>query len=387
MSVHEISELRKSGYLDEALRLAKNELRDHPQSPWAASALFWVLRDLCRHRYIPSRQLAALQQALQRMDILLQSMHDEEKIGLKELHRLQLHLQPEAATLVSASVLSRSDPVRAYHLVESYIASPDTLDAGWHTELGWILFRYLRSFCDGLSVSRLSHLLRDYLLLSNERPSLLHSQILHQALLQAQRTPNFNFYQFFILWNPRLLRPKDLQPGNFEGRNTRPFIARIFSQLIAGGYQISIDRLCQEINLEPQQIIEYLREACFWQLWKLYKEGQHRVFHEALITYAEVYAAYGPSYWHTEILKCAEFVYQEEYNPHFLYFFKAWGSHNLRPEDWLRTHQRNGTVRPSLAQRAAHLCVECVKSLHIEDDEILTWLSAFLDEFLVKCEK
>ena len=382
MSVQEITLLRKAGNLEEALKMAKSELESDPQNSWCQMALFWVLRDFCQKIYLPNQQKEEAVEALKKMGELLPTMQDSEGIGKKVFDNLCMRLKPEADVIMRASQISKEEPVRSYEMVRNFIKASDEIDDVWHEQLGWILFRYLKVQMSLLTSVEVRRLFSYYMNLKNDRPSLLHTQILWQALSFAHEHLDFNFYKFFLLWGPKLLSEDDFKSSLYEGREVRPFISRIFGQIIAGEYEISIDRLCQELSLPSSQIIENLREANYWYLRGLNKDNRYHEFFDALMAYSRSYGVYGPSYWHTEILKCAEFVCKDQIDDKFLYFFKVWDFMNLREEDWLEETDKAGYVHPSVAEQAAKICFNSMKLMNPRSDELLAWMSAFFDYVL-----
>ena len=74
MSVKEVTLLRKSGKLEEALEMATVDLQFDPSDTWAQMSMFWVLRDYCSKKYIPEHNRDELMKTLARMEQLLPTM-------------------------------------------------------------------------------------------------------------------------------------------------------------------------------------------------------------------------------------------------------------------------------------------------------------------------
>ena len=98
----------------------------------------------------------------------------------------------------------KSDPSNAYVQVKNYIDSANDVDSALHEELGWIIYRYIKAknFTKFWTSLEIRTLLKDYMYLRNERPSMLHSQILNFALSFSKNILNLAFYRFFMLWEP-----------------------------------------------------------------------------------------------------------------------------------------------------------------------------------------
>lgn len=95
-----------------------------------------------------------------------------------------------------------------------------------HETYGWIIYRYIKSVEENATSIEIRTQLRDYMNLKNERPSMLHSMILNFALNYSKHS-DFNFYNFFILWNPVNLRYEDLHNGYKDGKDIPSLISRI----------------------------------------------------------------------------------------------------------------------------------------------------------------
>ena len=379
MSVHDISVLRKSKNFEAAYQMAKEELDNDPSNEWIQMAMFWVLKDICLEQYIPNNQTAEIQETLSAMEQLLPTMRDEDGYGQKAFENLKRQLNREAGKIDSAANVSRTNAIEGYEMAKEYILTSENIDASFHDQLGWILYRYIKAMMETLTSVEVRRLLSYYIKLQNERPSILHSQILRLALKFSQTNPDFNFYKFLLLWNPKLLNQEDFETTQYNGHEYKPFVNNIFNQLINGRYDISVEALSEHFNLEKAEIVEHLREASFWLLWSLWNENRKKDYFDEILKYCEQYAQYGPSHWHSEILNRALRSFVEQDEEKFIYFFQKWDYNNLREEDWNTSQDQKGNTYPSTAESAAKKCFNSVKNMSARNGSILTWLSNFFD--------
>lgn len=219
MSVKEVTLLRKSGNLKEAYKMAIDDLKEDRNNPWAQMSLFWVLRDICQ-QLCNRNAIDKAKICLKEMSSLLPTMVDDSGAGERAYTNLYKRLQPNADAISKASELSKNDPSNAYVQVKNYIDSANDVDSALHEELGWIIYRYIKAKISNLTSLEIRTLLKDYMYLRNERPSMLHSQILNFALSFSKEHSDFSFYRFFMLWEPENLRYEDLNKG-YKSRKTK----------------------------------------------------------------------------------------------------------------------------------------------------------------------
>lgn len=386
MSVKEVTSLRKSGNLKEAYKMAIDDLKEDRNNSWAQMSLFWVLRDMCQQ--LCSRN--AIDEAkicLKKMSSLLPTMVDDSGAGERAYTNLYKQLQPNADIISKASELSKNDPSNAYAQVRNYIDSPNDIDSALHEDLGWIIYRYIKAKISDLSSLKARTLLKDYMYLNNERPSMLHSQMLNFALSFSKEHSDFSFYRFFMLWEPRNLRYEDLDKGYYNGSEIPSLISRICRQIVSSGENIDIDNLCEKINLPKTETLDLLREPQFWEIMNLHKEGKIREMFDAFTVYNKKNAAYGASHWHSEVLKIAERYMDGQEAWRFIYFFRDWRYENLMDADWKEETDNNGNTYKPLAVKAAKKCYEYLKELRQKDAELVSWVDSLYNALIEHAKK
>lgn len=219
MSVSEVTKLRKEGKLQEAYDLAREELEECP-CKWTRTSMFWVLRDMIQKVYLPANNIDAAQKSLDEMkEFYYDGWMDYNEAAKRTYNNLRRFVRPNGYEMKLASELSKTDPDGAYQKVtEMYGKDAKLLDDKLHEEFGWILYRYMKANFDRLTSVQIRCLLRDYMLLHNERPSMLHSTILGFALKFHKDHPDFSFYRFFLLWGPENLRDEDFEDNYYADK-------------------------------------------------------------------------------------------------------------------------------------------------------------------------
>ena len=214
MSVSEVVSLRKAGRLEEAYEVAYRECSETPNECTYMS-LFWVLHDFVKSGYAPDQNGAYLD----KMKELLPVMRDDNGFGARAYRNMRLILLPNAGVVMEAFELSKRVPDAAYQRISAFLgpgASP--LDDSLHEAAGWILYRYMKHAGGRLPSVKIRGLLRDYMMLHNARPSMLHSTVLNFALNFSKNNADFNFHKFFQMWGIGNLRQEDYAKGEVGGR-------------------------------------------------------------------------------------------------------------------------------------------------------------------------
>lgn len=386
MSVKEVTLLRKNGNLKEAYKMAIDDLKEDRNNPWAQMSLFWVLRDMCQQLF-NRNDIDKAKICLKEMSLLLPTMMDDSGAGEKAYTNLYKQLQPNADAISKVSELSKNDPSRAYVQAKNYIDSPNKIDSALHEDLGWIIYRYIKAEVSNLTSLEVRMLLKDYMYLKNERPSVLHSQMLNFALNFSKEHSDFSFYRFFLLWGPENLRYEDLDKSYYNGSEIPSLISRICRQIVNSGEDIDVEKLYEKINLPKSETLDLLREPQFWKIVNLHKEGKTHEMFEAFAAYNKRNAVYGASYWHSEVLRIAERYMNGQDAWRFIYFFRDWGYENLMDSDWKEKTDNNGNTYKPLVIKAAKKCYEYLKELHPKDAELVSWLDSLYNVLIERTKK
>lgn len=382
MSSKEVTKLRKEGKLEEAFSLALREWEEDP-GEWTSKSLFWVLRDFVLYRFLPAGDIEHAQQCLDKMEEeLLPAMMDDD-VAEKAYYKLQKLILPGADEVKELSELSKENPDEAYRrLAQRFGTDANGLDRRLHEDFGWVLYRYLKGNSDNLTSVQTRRLLRDYMQLENDRPSLLHSMILNYALNFSKGHPDFSFYRFFMLWGAENLREDDYETGWADDHEIPSLTSRICKAIIDSGEDFDVVEFVTKFE-QQDAIIEHLRQSYFWKLMNLQKEGRIDEMLSEFSRYAERFSDLGPSRWHSEILKIANRFMINENAYKFVPFFMKWdGEGNLRGEDWDKETTDDGKEFPSLAGKSAKKCFETIKASPSERGTAATleWLKNLYEQ-------
>lgn len=295
MAVKEVIQLRKEDRLKEAFDLALTDLRDDPNE-WSRMAMFWVLRDIVQNICIPNRNMEQARSYLTRMEALLPGMKDDNDAGQNAYNRLLKSLAPDADIIKSACELSKTDPTAAYNqIVAKTGPSGNNKDVSLHEDFGWIIYRYIKANINDLTSLQVRGLLRDYMMLKNERPSMRHSVMLNFALNFAKDHPDFSFFRFFQLWGADNLRSEDWQKGTVNGHEIPSLVERICREIGASEKQINIQDFVNQFGKRRTVVIEYLRQSYFWKLMGWQKEKKWEKLWSGFNDYIATYSVLGPS--------------------------------------------------------------------------------------------
>lgn len=379
MSISEISSLRKKGNLTEAYKKAMEELSKNDNDSWIKMSLFWVLRDMCQQS-LSRNAINEAQKYLKEMSSLLPSMVDKDGTGKRAYASLYKQIQPNADIILKARELSKTNSSEGFNSVKNFIISSNDIDSSLHEDLGWIIYFYIKNNVN-LSSLEVRRLLKNYIDLKNERPSILHSQILNFALNFSKEHSDFNFYNFFILWEPKNLRHEDLNDIYQNDNKIPSLITRVCRQIVNSkdvNIEIIVSKLSHfAIGLSKTEILDLLREPLFRNIMNLYKEGKTQEMFDAFITYNKKNATLGASHWHSEILKLAERSMDEQNTFRLIEFFKNWGYENFMDTDWKEDTDSKGNIYNPLASRIAKRCFEYIKNLPAKDPTLVLWLDSF----------
>jgi hypothetical protein len=228
-----------------------------------------------------------------------------------------------------------------------------------HETLGWAIYRLLKAKSEEYTSVQVRQWLKYYLDLKNDRPSMVHSQILNWTMKYAAGDPNLRTMDFLKIWDARNLSPEDVREGDIDGQAIPSLFTRLCRKLVADPHGVDVHYLMSTVDTRPGyrgetnevRIIDELRQQVFWQILTAGNENRFSDLWPLLDNYLTVYATYPASHWNSEILQLAERFTKDEYADRFLPFFKSWNPVKLRPADWKETKNGEATY-PPLAQKA-----------------------------------
>ncbi|EKT4520706.1 tetratricopeptide repeat protein [Flavobacterium psychrophilum] len=358
MDSRTVFELRREGKIQEALNMALQLYQIDPDDAWNQSALAWPLIDLCKAALTQNNLSEAQKYFNQLIAIKFTSVDD---IVTSQISFLRPKIDINYTKIQEAENLSKTgNHKQALSNMKAMFANNQLLDIH-HEAFGWIIYRYIKAEEKNVTSVEIRSLMRDYMNLSNERPSMLHSTFLNFALNFSKEHSDFNLYSFFLLWEPKNLRLEDVSENYKDGKTYSSLISRIFKEFIDKKVQLDSKILFEKIPfLSPVKIIELLREPYYWNIYTADKENRKEVVWKIFEEYNALFKNQKGSEIHSKILNSAMFSMRENEEWRFLNFFENWNPENFIESDW-KEIVKEDKVYPPLAIKALKKAFEQIK--------------------------
>lgn len=236
----EIFAARREGKLDEAYKMAVQRMAAPDKNEWDDRALGWCLVDLIK-RECSGSKTANFDHYVTQLKELEVSSDDE--VLTQQRDRVLLMASPTGGELEKAKQLSKAGRHHESANVYRTILKSNPDDTGVASSLGWELYRLAKSQSDDLTANLTSvkRLLHEYLQLTIERPSLLHSCMLLVANRLAD-APGFSSIAFSRMWGLENLQESDWETfttdqGHLVSSNAERLIQHAAKDAIAGNDQ------------------------------------------------------------------------------------------------------------------------------------------------------
>ncbi|KQY95034.1 MULTISPECIES: hypothetical protein [unclassified Brevundimonas] len=229
ISSKDVFQKRRDGDLDAAYALALERMAATDRDAWDVRALGWCLVDLVK-KFAGDRPSPELERYAAELNDLIVPP-DDEVLTKQRDYALSL-LQAGATELQEAKRLSKAGKFREAVGIYAVLFNGGTLDRSNHTNYGWDLFKATRDALQqepqdqwsGSPVAEARRYLGIYLKLDVERPSLLHSCILQQALRLAP-SGHLKVMAFVRMWGLEHLRAEDFERYVAEDGKARSSLA------------------------------------------------------------------------------------------------------------------------------------------------------------------
>lgn len=233
-----ISKLNK---LTEALNLAQRLFSSEPYDNWIQKAFSYTLIDLSKY-YIANKNIN--QAGIYFNQLLSIDFQEIDEIIENQKNFLRPKIDTNYSDVQKAEELSKNGNNKEALAIFKNLISQNRLTELHHESYGWIIYRYIKAEESNLSSIEVRKFLRDYMNLKNERPSMLHSMILNFALNFSKTHSDFDFYKFFLMWNPENLRYDDLHDGTNQNQDKIPsLISRICREFVNTDTIFDIDKV------------------------------------------------------------------------------------------------------------------------------------------------
>ena len=227
-----VTQLRKSGQIDEALTMAREVIRDDPHDVWNIRAYGWALHDAIKAR--AKNDLPDAKKLVDEFNRL--EIPEDEDLLLTRREYYSSIADPSFKLLQTAKAKSKDDQhqeaMRIYR--EAVKQSPTSKEAC--EGLAWEIWRALKDLPKDSAANQITPLLREYGSLNEvEKPSDIHSRILGSATWVAAKLPNY--IQFVKWWNLKNIRYEDKQQ-QYSQKNEKYFdslVERVIKALHQAG--------------------------------------------------------------------------------------------------------------------------------------------------------
>lgn len=367
MSFKEVTSLRKAGRLQDAYNMAKADL-EQEQSEWTYSAMFWVLSDYGK-QYIAQGQQDKAGECLDEMMNLLEVMDDNEGYAERAINNLHRKLIPNWNLVYNMSELAKAGNVEEAFdkLTEAHKSAP--LDAALHEDFGWVIYRYLNNKYELIGSVNARRALAVYMNLENERPSLLHSQILNVATKVSEKYGDFKFLPFLRMWGVLNFSDNDYCSSYWEGKEISPLVERIIERCFKLGYTLDEVMEAFEVNPRINNVVDIFSRYSFFEISKLYK-GEVSLLIKSIDDYLNaINGKETKNEFHSKILSMYLRKLPEDNIAEVIPTLEKWGLNNFRKEDWSR-EEYEGKEMPSLVEKAIGRYLKALKLRQYQDSNV-----------------
>lgn len=292
MTIKEITSLRKSGHLQEALDAAENEFAQNT-NVYTVGALFWCLNDLVKQQ---NNQDAV--HTYERMVSLYNDYCAGDEYMKRTLTAISRKTRPHFQEFKDAVENGKKgqDIKTVYQRISKFFNTGE-LDPSLYPDYGWLTYYALRQTPLNDAYSR-QLMLNNYLRLELLKPSILHSLILGEAIKIEQNTPlQFRIRDFIQLWRLDNLRDEDWEQYKTNEGKTLPSLV----EKLIGVYlkELKTDRIeapkefCQLVD---KALIKYPQNQNmpYFKAITLASKGKIR---EALAYYKELILRFPSKYY------------------------------------------------------------------------------------------
>lgn len=372
--------LRREGQIDEARQLAERFIREGEADYDVWKAYAWTLIDICK-RCIDNGDITTARAFVDYLVDLSKrefepevSMDEFAETLVKKINSLSLSVNPYAAQIQEAKDLSQSgNNDRAWELL-SQLSSGGNLPVVAHESYGWVIYKYLRDHYKTMTSEQVRGLLRDYMVLKNERPSALHSQILNFALNYSKEDANFKLLAFLKLWGPDNLRDDDYFDSMGKDGKMIPSLMSRIARAVVDYSSSDIQEFVGLLGDSQDTFIEMLKEQFFWKIYHSTEGNVSTSTWDLFDQYLDFYPEAPSSASHSKVLGLAERVMKDNNAYRFYGFFRKWNPDKLREEDWKEEKGENGETYKPLAVKSIKKAKEALSSLSGEQIGDLQWL-------------
>ncbi|WP_315380240.1 hypothetical protein [Hoylesella loescheii] len=341
--------LRKAGRLNEALQQATADWQQE-KSPQACMAMFWVQKDICDW-LVKEQRLDEANQRIALLEQLQPLMNDTNGIALKAIEHLKEHALPYYPQMRHIERISKDGCEQvAYEALLPFLN--ENLPPALHERAGWVVYRYIKRMLPECQSATVRRALFHYISLQNERPSLLHSQMLLMAITIREHFGDFKLMNFIAKWDVNTFAEGDFLPSQSETHTFRPLAEHVVERCFDLGY--SLLEVLNVFSVNPYFTDERIKllyaRSQYFAMVNLQKQDETVALNLATHYTQAINGTHIRNEFHSAILNLYLRHLPKTYQRHALGFIKAWGISNFRDEDWLRT-TKDGHYHPALVEK------------------------------------
>lgn len=371
----QVYSLRKEGNIDQAYQCALKLYDNNPGDEDIKKAYAWTLIDLCKREHANGNLPMAQEWMAKLSNLDFKNPYDDfTNTIIKVIKSLKVKLNPFSDKINQASDLSKNGQTTQAYEIMSGLAREGHITSDFHENYGWIIYRYLKDNIQTLTSIQARSILRDYIQLTNPRPSNLHSQILNFALNYSKRDAAFKLIPFLKLWGPQYITNGDFRDSIAQDGKTIPSLMKRISREVVKYSQEEVNEFIELLPTGKTEFVEMLREGSFWNLYNLMNEHKYDDLWRQFDAYLSSYTQYEASISHSKILSLAERSMKDTNQYRFYEFFRKWNPANLREEDWKEERNENGDTYKSLALKALKRAADALSGFNADTAGDFSWL-------------
>ena len=379
MSFKEVTSLRKSGELDSALSMAREDYAYNVDN-YSASALFWTLKLVCERSVNNGDNGKAIEYFNEMIDVF-HNMNDAEGIGERCLRSLEVKVSPAFNQITAALADAKSgNAENAYRYVMGLDCSAFPIKV--KENISWIIFYYLRSVIEQVSIDDFNAVIEQYLAKGLPRPSMAHSQITNLAVKFAGLHTDYDLTQFIRNCGEGCFSDEDFSsdPEFAGGLSLVERVVRRCFYNKAVTLKHAVDVFSGII--EEWKVAELLSGPYASILYKdsVELKDRKKFFADADEYVSRIEGISVKNKAHSSILDSVLWELDKEHILWFRVFFEKWGlSECLMDEDWVESRKDNVKL-PSTAEKAILRYGDSFSSGHEITDEYRKMLTIGMEK-------
>lgn len=369
MSSKEVTLLRKTGRLDEALKMALWDLKQE-RNEWTLSALFWVLREFAE-KAIEQNDQEAVAKRIHQMEEVLEKMRDSENIATRTLESIRKKADPYGQQVQIENERSKTDQYKsAYENIKKLFDENKLAPIHFET-YGWIIYRYLSKDLERLDSASARQLLFDYIKLDITTGSKTHSAFIQLAAKAADLFPDFKLLPFIKLWGTDKFTWEDTLEQSVGDKNYSSLIDRLLKKLFSSG-KYTIEEIVEVFenvySLGKKYIIRLFQESYYWDIRNAKGNDMFRLFEN----YTTRFNEHPASEFQSKIIESACWNMKDDNEWRFPPFILKFTTVDFQSNDFLPVEKEEKTYDSLVTKCIGKMYDYILKNLdHVRADDFI----------------